>query len=93
MITKQSYLPEGENRIRRVKNWAKIEHCQASKDDKYSYVFVIDDKGKSYYLTCCKTTNLGAVFKNIENQITDQISKGVREDEVVIDSPYMEKIY
>lgn len=93
MIIKQTYLQEGENRIRRVKNWSKIEHCQVSKDDKYSYVFVIDEKGERYYLTRCKTTNLGAVFESIEKQITNQISNGVREDEVVIDSPYMEKIY
>lgn len=87
MIIEGVYLEDGNNSITRVKNWSYFYSERASKESEYSYVFVIDEEGRKHFVTACKHYQLGNVFRNLEKQITDQISKGIREDEVVIRSP------
>lgn len=88
MIIENIYIDDGINRITRVKNWSYFCSERASKDAEYFYVFVVDGEGWKHFVTVCKQNKLAGVFENLERQIMDQISKGIREDEVVIRSPF-----
>lgn len=88
MIIENVYLDDVNNNITRVKNWSYFYSERASKESKYSYVYVVDAEGRKHFVTVCKQNDQASVFENLEKQITDQISKGIREDEVVIRSPF-----